>query len=67
MGGGRAKIYGLRLHLDEAETICSRFTDEAEASSFDIRSKGGVKTEIRRALEAEADRRGVIKSEARTG
>ena len=41
--------------------------DEAEASRFEIRVKGGVKAEIGRALEAESDRRGIIEAGVRTG
>ena len=34
---------------------------------FKLRAKGGVEAEIRRSLESEAERRGVIEDEARTG
>ena len=44
-----------------------RLTDEAEASRFEIRAKGEVKVELRRALEADAERRGVNEYEGRTG
>ena len=53
-GGNRADIAGLRFCLEEAETICSRLTDEAEASRFELRAEGGVKADLRRALEAKA-------------
>ena len=65
--GNRAEITGLRYHLEEADTRFSRLTDEAKASSFELRSKGEVEAELRRELEAEAERRGIIEAEARTG
>ena len=40
---------------------------EAEASRFEVRAKGEVEEELRRAPEAEAERRGIIEAEARTG
>ena len=42
--------------------------DEANASRFELRSKGEVEADLRRALEAEAEaeRRGVIEAEERT-
>ena len=39
---------------------------KAEASRLDLRTKGGVKAELRRALEAKAKRRGIIEDEAST-
>ena len=40
--------------------------DEANASRFELRSKGEVEADLRRALDAEAERRGVIEAEERT-
>ena len=45
-----ADISGLRFRLEEAETRCYHLTNEAEASRFELRIKGGVKAELRRAL-----------------
>ena len=58
--GNRAKIVGLRSRLEEAKTRCSCLTDKSEALRLEIRAKGGVKAELRRALEEEAERRGII-------
>ena len=40
----------MRFCLEEAETRCSRLTDEAEASRFELRVKGEVEAELRREL-----------------
>ena len=42
----------------ETDTRCSRLIDEAEASSFKLRSKEEVEAELRRALKAKVERRG---------
>ena len=60
--GKRAKIAGLRFRLEEADNRCSRLTDKAEASRSELRAKGEVKSELRRALEDEVERRGVIEA-----
>ena len=66
--GNNDKIEELRFRLEEADTRCSRLTDDSEALRFKLRAKGGgVKVELRRALEAEPKRRGTIEAEARTG
>ena len=57
----------MRFRLEEAETICSCLMDDAKASRFNLKDKGEIKAELRRALEAEAERRGIIESEASTG
>ena len=65
--GNRSEIAELRFRLEEVDTRCSRLTDEAKASRFELRAKGEVKAELTRALEAETERRGVIEADARTG
>ena len=40
---------------------------EAEASRFELRAKGEVEAELRRAMEAEAERTGIIEAETKTG
>ena len=62
-GGNRSKIAGLRFRLEEAETRCSHLTDEVKAFRFDLRAKGGFEVDIRRELEDEADKMGVIKAD----
>ena len=62
-----ANIAGLRFLLGEAETRCSRLTDEAKALRFNIRAKGEFKVDLRRLLDSKVERRGVIEAEARTG
>ena len=52
----------MRLCLEETETRCYRLIGEAEASRFKIRAKGEVEADLRRALEAEVERRGLIKA-----
>ena len=64
--GNRSDITGLIFRLEEVDTICFRLSAEAEALRFDLRSKGEVEAYLRRALEYNADRRGIIKAEART-
>ena len=51
------------FRLEEAETRCSCLTEKVEASRFELRAKGGVDAELRRALEAEEGRRGIIEAE----
>ena len=65
--GNRSDITGLRFRLEEVDTICFRISSEAEALRFDLRSKGEVEAYLRRALESNAERRWIIKAEARTG
>ena len=65
--GNRDKIVVLKLLLEDAETRCSYLTDKAKASRFELRSKGEVEADIRRAMEAEAERRDITKAESRTG
>ena len=45
----------------------SRLTDGAKASRFELGVKGGVAAGLRRVLEAEAERRGIIKAYESTG
>ena len=52
--GNRVDIAGLRFRLEEAENRCYRLTDKAEALRFDLKAKGEVEAEIRRAMEADA-------------
>ena len=52
--------------MEEAETRCPPLRDEAELSRFDLIDKGEVKAELRRALEDEAESRGIIEAEERT-
>ena len=52
--GNRVDIVGLRFRLEEAENRCYRLTDKAEAMRFDLKAKGEVEAEIRRAMEADA-------------
>ena len=56
----------MRFHLDEAETRCSHITGKSEASSFDLRAKGEVEAYLKRALEAKAERRGIMEAETST-
>ena len=52
--------------MEEAETRCPPLRYEAELSRFDLIDKGEVKAELRRALEDEAESRGIIEAEERT-
>ena len=52
--GNRVDIAGLRFRMEEAENICYCFTDKSKALRFDLKAKGEVEAEIRRALEADA-------------
>ena len=61
------KSAGLRFCLEEAETKCSYLTDKANILRFDLKSKWEIKVDLRRALDAESERMGVIEAEARTG
>ena len=58
--GNMNEIAGLRFHIEEVETRCSRIMYEAELSRFYLRDKGEVGAELRRALEADSERRGGI-------
>ena len=57
----------MRFRLEEAETRCSRLTDEAEASRFEIRANGYFNKDLRRSLDANTERKGIIKVEVSTG
>ena len=57
----------MRFRLEEAETRCFRLSDKAKASIFELRAKGGVEAYLRRAIDYEVKRRGLIYSEIRTG
>ena len=52
--------------MKEVDTRCSRLMRKDEALRFKLRAKGEINAELRRELEAEAKRKGIIEAEVRT-